>query len=154
VLLRAALLAGLAVSLTACGGGGSSATTQASQLPPGCTTNEVQSIVTSFLARPSLAPAGFFTSYGSRESDGRAFTTTSAPKALAHLEGRLRLGERDRLLQLRVSPVDINHVRIAFTITRTAPDFPARGIHFRIATGDGTVDCAHGKVAQWSQRGP
>ena len=50
--------------------------------------------------------------------------------------------------------MDVNRVHIVFTITRTAPDFLRRGIHFRIATGTGTVDCAHGKVASWSQKGP
>ena len=51
-------------------------------------------------------------------------------------------------------PVDINHVRIRFTLTRFAPDFAKRGIHMRIATGTGTLDCAHGLVAGWSQKGP
>jgi len=58
------------------------------------------------------------------------------------------------VLLKQVYPVDVNRVHIVFTITRTAPDFLRRGIHFRIATGTGTVDCAHGKVASWSQKGP
>jgi hypothetical protein len=48
----------------------------------------------------------------------------------------------------------VNHVRITFRLTRFAPDFRRRGIHGRLAQGGGTIDCAHGKVAAWAQRGP
>jgi hypothetical protein len=156
VLLRAAPLALAALALTACGGGKSTAstTTAQSQLPPGCSAQQAQAIVTQFLAHPSFAPPSFFAGYRSQESDHRVFQAKSAAAAAAHLQARQRLGERDRLLQLQVYPVDVNHVHIVFTVTRSAPDFLARGIHFRIASGSGTLDCAHGKVAQWSQNGP
>jgi hypothetical protein len=155
VLLRAAPLALAVLALAACGGGKSAqTTTQHSLLPPGCSAQQVQGIVTDFLAHPSLAPAGFFTSYRSQESDGRVFSTRNRADALAHVKARLDIGERARLLQLQVFPIDVNHVHIAFTLTRTAPDFARRGIHFRISNGTGTVDCAHGKVASWSQKGP
>jgi hypothetical protein len=154
VLLKAAPLALAVLALAACGGGKSAQTTQQSQLPPGCSAQQVQGIVTDFLAHPSFAPTGFFTSYRSQESDGRVFSTRNAADALAHVTTRRDVGERARLLQLQVFPIDVNHVHIAFTLTRTAPDFPRRGIHFRISTGTGTVDCAHGKVASWSQKGP
>ena len=152
MLLKAALLALATLALAACGGSKSAQpTTQQSQLPPGCTAPEVQAIVNGFLASPSFAS---FAGYRSQESDGRVFQAHAAGAALAHLRARRSLGERARLLQLQVYPVDVNRVHIVFTITRTAPDFLRRGIHFRIATGTGTVDCAHGKVASWSQKGP
>jgi hypothetical protein len=155
VLLRAAPLALAALALAACGGGKTATSTQSqSQLPPGCSAQQAQAIVTQFLAHPSFAPPSFFTGYRSQESDHRVFQTRSAAAAVAHLQARQRLGERARLLQLQVYPVDVNHVHIIFTITRSAPDFLARGIHFRIASGSGRLDCAHGKVAQWSQNGP
>ena len=156
MLLRAAPLALVVLVLAACGGSSSGTTsTQAqSQLPPGCGTAQVQSIVEQFLATPSVAPPGWFKLYRSRESDGRVFSTTSGPRAVAHLKQRLALGERDRIVQLQVYPVDVNHVHLVFTTTRLAPDFVRRGIHFRISTGSGIIDCAHGKVASWSQKGP
>ena len=45
-------------------------------------------------------------------------------------------------------------MRITFDLTRIAPDFRERGITTRIASGAGTVDCAHGKVAAWVVKGP
>jgi hypothetical protein len=155
MLLRAASLALAALALAACGGGKSATTTAAqSQLPPGCSAEQSHAIITQFLAHPSFAPPSFFTGYRSQETDHRVFQAKTAAAALAHVNARLKLGERDRLLQLQVYPVDVNHAHVVFTLTRTAPDFPGRGIHFRIASGDGTLDCAHGKVAQWSQNGP
>jgi hypothetical protein len=153
VLLRAAPLALAALALAACGGKSATTTQAQSQLPPGCSAEQAHAIVTQFLANPSFAPPSFFTGYRSQETD-RVFQAKDAAAALAHVNARLKLGERDRLLQLQVYPVDVNHVHVVFSLTRTAPDFPARGIHFRIASGDGTLDCAHGKVAQWSQNGP
>jgi hypothetical protein len=155
VLLRAAALVPLALALAACGGSGSSTSTQGrSQLPIGCSTSQVQSVVEGWLTRPSPAPAGFFRTYSERESDGRVFRTASGPAAAAHQRQRLRLGERDRVLQIQVYPVDVNHVRIVVTLTRTAPDFAKRGIRNRIASGSGTVDCAHQKLAGLALQGP
>ena len=59
-----------------------------------------------------------------------------------------------RMISLRVAPEDVNHVRITFDLTRAAPDFLDRGITTRIASGAGTVDCAHGKIAAWVVKGP
>ena len=81
------------------------------------------------------------------ESDKRSFVPVGARSDARPPAGRLALGERDRLISLRVFKQDINHVRITFRLTRYAPDFLARGIHGRLAQGGGTVDCAHGKVA-------
>ena len=130
------------------------ATTTASQLPPGCTAEEADTIVTSFLARPDLAPPPFFQVYAAYDGDKRSFVSRHRAQALAHLRRRLALGERDRLISLRVFGQDINHVRITFELTRYAPDFRARGIHGRLAQGGGTIDCAHGKIAAWTMRGP
>ena len=130
------------------------ASTAGSQLPPGCSVDQVDAIVTGFLADPELAPAPFFQLYAASESDGRAFSTRRRGVALAHLHARLALGERDRLLSLRVFAQDINHVHITYQLTRYAPDFRNRGIHPRLARGIGTVDCAHGQVASWSMKGP
>jgi hypothetical protein len=123
-------------------------------LPPGCSVAEVDRIVTSFLARPQLAPPTFFELYAAYDSDGRAFVSKKRAVALAHLRARAAAGERSRLLSLRVKSQDINHVRITFSITRFAPDFRARGIHTRLAQGGGTIDCAHGLVAAWVMKGP
>lgn len=157
MLLRTIGLGACVLALAACGGSAKKPTTTAaapSPLPPGCSVAQVQTIVETFLTHPSFAPAPFFTVYRSKETDGRLFLTHSRVKALAHVRARLKLGELDRLIELRVSPQDINHVRIGFQLTRYGPDFLKRGIHSRIATGTGTVDCAHGKVAAWEMTGP
>jgi hypothetical protein len=155
VLLRSAAAAVAVVALAGCGGSAKpAATTGASQLPPGCSAEQVDAIVTSFLARPQLAPAPFFQVYAAYDSDKRAFVSRSRARTLAHLSARKALGERDRLISLRVFTGDINHVRITFQLTRYAPDFRERGIHGRLSKGAGTVDCAHGKIAAWTMKGP
>jgi hypothetical protein len=157
VLLRATAITALVLALVACGGSpkkGAGTTTGTAGLPPGCTVPEVERIVTGFLAEPDLAPAPFFQVYAAYDSDGRSFVTRNRGKALAHLRVRLLLGEHDRLIQLRVAPQDVNHVRITYKGTRTAPDFARRGIHTRLTDAGGTIDCAHGKVAAWAQMGP
>lgn len=155
MLLKGATAAAALVLLAGCGGSaGSTASTAASQLPPGCTVDEVDAIVSGFLAHPDLAPPPFFEVYRASESDKRVFSSRRRTVALAYLRSRLALGERDRLISLRVFKQDINHVQITFRLTRYAPDFRARGIHARLAQGTGTVDCAHAKVAAWSMKGP
>jgi hypothetical protein len=163
VLLRATVLAGSVLTLAgsvltlaACGGSSKQAapTMGGPDLPPGCTVSEVDRIITGFLAKPDLAPPSFFQVYAAYESDGRSFVTRNRAKALAHLRVRLLLGERDRMIQLRVAPQDVNHVRITYKGTRYAPDFRRRGIYMRLTEAGGTIDCAHGKVAAWAQRGP
>jgi hypothetical protein len=151
VLLRICAAA-LLLALGGCGGSAKRASTTG--LPPGCTVEEVDAIVTSFLAKPDLAPAGVFQVYAAYDGDGRRFVARNRAKALAHLRARRTLGEVARLIQLRVAPQDVNHARITFRLTRFAPDFRRRGIHGRLAQGGGTIDCAHGKVAAWAQRGP
>ncbi len=155
MLLRSASAVTAVVLLAGCGGSGKqAASTAGSQLPPGCGVDQVDAIVTGFLTDPELAPAPFFQLYASSESDGRTFRTRQRGRALAHLQARFALGERDRLLSLRVFGQDINHVQITYQLTRYAPDFRSRGIHSRLARGVGTVDCAHGKVASWAVKGP
>ena len=153
MLLRA--IAVLAVAaLAGCGGSGTHTATTGSTLPPGCSVDEVDAIVTAFLTHPELAPAPFFQVYAAYDSDKRSFVSRRRSPTLAHLRARLAAGERDRLISLRVFKQDINHVRITYRLTRYAPDFLARGIHGRLAQGGGTVDCAHGKVAAWAMKGP
>jgi hypothetical protein len=155
VLLKGAAATAALVLLSGCGGSAKpTASTTASQLPPGCTVDEVDAIVTGFLAHPDLAPPSFFELYRASESDQRSFVSRRRAAALAHLRSRLALGERDRLISLRVFKQDINHVQITYRLTRYAPDFRDRGIHGRLAQGTGTVDCAHAKVAAWSMKGP
>ncbi len=158
MLLRSAALLIAVAALAGCGGSSKDAATTtaapASTLPPGCSVSDVDRIVTSFLARPQLAPPSFFELYASYDSDGRTFVSKKRAVALAHLRARAAAGERARLLSLRVSKQDINHVRITFSITRFAPDFRSRGIHTRLAQGGGTIDCAHGLVAAWVMKGP
>ncbi len=159
MLLRAVAALAVTLALAGCGGDSSdeaapTTTTQASSLPPGCSVEEVDRIVTSFLARPQLAPPSFFELYAAYDSDGRQFVTKKRAAALAQLRARQRLGEQARLLSLRVTNQDINHARITFSLTRFAPDFRARGIHTRLAKGGGTIDCAHGLVAAWVMKGP
>jgi hypothetical protein len=110
--------------------------------------------VTGFLPRPSLAPAEQFQVYADYPSDKRRSVTHSRAQALAQLRKRLGLGEKSRLIQLRVAKQDFNHVRITFQLTRYAPDFRRRGIHSRLVVGGGTVDCAHQQIAAWVTRGP
>lgn len=75
-------------------------------------------------------------------------------RRLEHIRQRVRLGEKSRVIELRVGKQDFNHVRITFQLTRYAPDFLKRGIHTRLAKGGGTIDCAHQKVAAWVTQGP
>jgi hypothetical protein len=156
VLLRLAAVAAL-LALAGCGGASKEAATTTeptSDLPPGCSVQEVDRIVSGFLAHPALAPAGQFQVYADYPSDKKRFVSRSRAQALAHLRRRLALGERSRLIQLRVLGQDFNHVRITFELTRYAPDFRARGIHTRLVQGAGTVDCAHQKIAAWVSKGP
>jgi len=155
VLLRIALTALAVLALAACGGSSKKqAAAPKSDLPPGCGVADVDQIVRTFLARPSLAPAGSFVVYATYESDGRKFVAHKRAVALAQLRQRLRLGEKSRVIELRVGKQDFNHVRITFQLTRYAPDFLARGIHTRLAKGGGTIDCAHQQVAAWVTQGP
>jgi hypothetical protein len=159
VLLRTIAVLAAMAALAGCGSQTATApstTTSAAEgdFPPGCQVSDVDRIVTAFLRTPDLAPASFFETYGSYESDGRKFVTRRRAAALTHLRGRQALGERRRLLSLRALPQDVNHVRITFSLTRSAPDFRDRGIHTRLAQGAGTIDCAHAKVAAWVMRGP
>jgi hypothetical protein len=156
VLLRLAA-AVLLIALAGCGGGAKEAattTTAGSDLPPGCSVADVDRIVAAFLSHPALAPAPQFEVYADYPSDERRFVTHDRTMALAHLRARLALGERSRLIQLRVLAQDFNHARITFELTRYAPDFRARGIHSRLVQGGGTVDCAHQKIAAWASKGP
>jgi hypothetical protein len=157
VLLRVAALALVAVGIAGCGGGTKSAattTTTTNNLPPGCTVDEVNGIITGFLSHPQLAPPAMFQVYATYESDGGKYVTRKRAAALAHLRARHAAGEKLRLLQLRVSPQDVNHVRVTFEVTRFAPDFAARKLHGRVANGAGTIDCAHQQVAAWILKGP
>jgi hypothetical protein len=155
VLLRALTATAALVVLAGCGGSAKpTQSTSASKLPPGCTVEEVDGIVTAFLSRPELAPAGFFVSYSAEESDKHRFVSRQRTATLAYLRNRLAHGERERLISLRVFEQDINHVRITFQLTRYAPDFRGRGISGRLAQGTGTVDCAHAKIAAWTMKGP
>jgi hypothetical protein len=153
VLLRVALVTSLAVALAACGGS-KKAVAPKSNLPPGCTVAEADRIVKAFVARPSLAPPAMFQVYATYESDGGKFVTRNRAAALAHVRARRTAGEKLRLIQLRVAPQDVNHVRITFELTRYAPDFGTRRLHGRVANGAGTIDCAHQKVAAWIVKGP
>jgi hypothetical protein len=153
VLLRTAAATAAVLALAACGGSKKPDLAK-SALPPGCTVEEVSSTIHDFLTAPTLAPPGFFEVYGSRESDGRTFLTRKRAKALVHLRARHRLGERSRLIRLRIAQQDVNHARITFALTRLGPDFRRRGISGRLVNGAGTIDCAHQKVAAWVSQGP
>jgi hypothetical protein len=153
VLLRIAGTALAVLALAACGDS-KQAATPTSDLPPGCTVPEVDRIVRDFLVHPSLAPTGTFEVYATSESDGRKFLARKPAAALAHLRQRRKIGERSRLIELRVAKQDFNHARITYQLTRFGPDFLRRGIHQRLVKGAGTIDCAHGKVAAWVTKGP
>lgn len=144
----------VALLATSCGGGKKKENAATSALPPGCTVPEVAQTIKSFLAHPTFAPPAFFETYGSRESDGRTFLTHSRGKALAHARARVKLGERSRVIRLRIAQQDVNHVRITFLLTRYGPDFRKRRIHGRLVRGAGRMDCAHQKVAAWVTQGP
>jgi hypothetical protein len=144
------------LALAACGESSKkqAAPAPASDLPPGCTVAEIDHIIREFLVRPSLAPAGSFEVYATYESDGRKFVARKPARALAQIKQRLRLGEKNRVIELRVGKQDFNRARITVQLTRYAPDFLERGIHTRLAKGGGTIDCAHQKVAAWVTKGP
>jgi hypothetical protein len=144
VLLKALALVCLAAALTACG---SHTASPGSNLPPGCSNAEVDNILADFLVDPVTAPPGFFTSISITDPDGRHFATTSGPLAVKHLRARLAAGEDDRMTALAIAPLDFNHVSIAFTLKRTAPDFAQRHITNHAAQGTGVVDCVHQRIA-------
>ena len=153
MLLRSAAASLVVLALVACGGKKQPAAPK-STLPPGCTVAEVEQIVTSFLAHPTLAAPGTFEVFATYESDGRKFIAHTPAKALAYLRARRRFGEQSRLIELRVGKQDFNHARITFQLTRRATDYTARKIHNRLVTGAGTIDCAHQLVAAWVTKGP
>ena len=153
MLLRLGALAGLVLALAACGGSKRTAAPQ-SQLPPGCSIPEVERILDDFLATGVVAPPGRFDVFGSKESDGRKVLLRKPTQVAAWFRQRKALGERDRLIQLRVGKLDFNRARITFQLTRSARDFVGRKIFTRVAKGAGTVDCAHQKVAAWVMQGP
>ena len=153
MLLRAGLVLAV-LALAACGGGAKQAGQGASQLPPGCSIPEVEQILGDFLATGTVAPAGSFDVFGSKESDGRKVLIHTPAGVAAWFRQRKALGERDRLIQLRVGKLDFNRARITFQLTRSARDFVGRKLYTRIAKGAGTVDCAHQKVSAWVMQGP
>ena len=134
----------LAAVLAACG---SHSTASSSSLPPGCSNADVDNILADFLVDPVVAPPGFFTSISITDPDGRKFATRSGPLAVRHLRARLTAGEDDRLTALAIGPIDFDHVSIAFTLKRTAPDFARRHITNHVAQGTGVVDCVHQRIA-------
>lgn len=152
MLLRALGLAAAVAVLAGCGGGSKPAASSGPTFPPGCSVAETDAIVTAFLTHPTLAPAGIFQGIDIADPGGKHFATTSRAAALAHLAARIAAGERDRLLSLRVSPVDINRVDVVFGITRYAPDFAKTAHGNRLAAGSGSIDCAHGLVSAWVVR--
>ena len=152
MLLRAAFVLAV-LALAACGGGSKKAEPK-SQLPPGCSIPEVEQTIDAFLASGDVASAAEFDVCGSRESDGRKVLLRKPSQVKAWFDARRKLGERDRLIQLRVGKQDFNHARITFRLTRSAPDFRARKIYQRVAAGAGTIDCARQKVAAWVMQGP
>lgn len=154
MLLRVAAVAIVTLALVGCGGAKKAAPPRSDNLPPGCTVDEVDGIVTTFLTHPQLAPPAMFQVYATYESDGGKFVTRKRAVALAHLKARQAAGEKLRLLQLRVFPQDVNHVRVTFEVTRYSPDFARRKLHGRVANGAGTIDCAHQQVAAWVLKGP
>ena len=153
MLLRLALLLAVA-ALAACGGGSKKSADGESQLPPGCSIPEVEQILDDFLATGSVAPAGSFDVFGSKESDGRKVLLRRPAAVAAWFRERKALGERDRLIHLRVGKLDYNRARITFQLTRSARDFVGRKLYTRLARGAGTVDCAHQRVAAWVMQGP
>ena len=150
MLLRAGVVLAV-LALAACGGSAKHAT---SLLPPGCSVPEVEQIVNDFLATGAVAPAASFDVFGSKESDGRKVLLRRPAQVRAWFAARKKVGERDRLIELRVARQDFNRARMTFKLTRFASDFRGRGIYGRIAEGAGTIDCAHQKVAAWVMQGP
>jgi hypothetical protein len=147
VLLRGLIVALVAVALAGCGSTHPAA--PKSGLPPGCSTAEADNIIADFLARPTVAPPGFFQLLSITDPDGRHFVTHSGPAAVKYLAARIKAGEDDRMISLAVAPIDFNHVAVAFRLTRYAPDYVQRHIRNRLAQGTGRLDCAHGKVASF-----
>ena len=63
--------------MAALAGCGSHSAAPDSNLPPGCSTADVDNILADFLVNPVTAPAGFFTSISITDPDGRQFVTSS-----------------------------------------------------------------------------
>src|SRR5207247_2796801 len=75
--------------------------------------------------------------------------------ALRYFARRHRARERARMISLRVAPgLDANHVLVTLRLTRTAADFPGRGITTRLAAGTGRVSCVTGRVERLLIQGP
>ena len=161
MLLRLAPLLLAAVVFGGCGGGGGGSDgTSTSSLAPGCEVEVAERAVTGFLAAVTagtrtriaarIATGDDFQGLDVEDPDGRSFSTGSRGRAIDYLAGRHRFGERVRLLRQLVAPgADANHDDVQFTLTRTASDFPGRGITNRLARGDGTIDCIHGTISRW-----
>ena len=111
--------------------------------------------ISTFLARPSFAPAGVFQVYATQESDGRKFLARNRDLALAHARSRLKLGERSRVIELRVGTAGLQPRPRHLPADALRPGLPrAAGSTSRLVSGAGTIDCAHQKVAAWVTKGP
>src|SRR5207247_791590 len=74
---------------------------------------------------------------------------------LRYFAERHKLREHVRMISLRVAPgIDANHVLIDFRLTRSARDFPRRGITARLASGTARVNCVTDRVERLLIQGP
>jgi hypothetical protein len=163
VLLRPAAAAALALIAAGCGGGGKPEPT--TSLAPGCEVDRIAKIVNGFLgavnagdqarlARFVSVSPSYLIHDGAGAKERRVHLTRRSG-VLRYFAERHRLRERERMISLRVAPgIDANHVLIDFRLTRTAADFPRRGITGRLAGATARVNCVTDRVERLLIRGP
>jgi len=163
VLLKAAAAVALAVIAAGCGGG--SKPERTTSLAPGCEVDRIAKIVNGFLGAVnsgdrarlggfvSVSPS-FLIHDGTGKNEQRVHLTRRSG-VLRYFAERHRLHEHARMISLRVAPgIDANHVLIDFRLTRTAADFPRRGITARLASGTARVNCVTDRVERLLIQGP
>jgi hypothetical protein len=163
VLLRATAAVALAVIAAGCGDGGK--TTSTTSLAPGCEPDRIATIVNGFLAAVTAGDQAALARFVSTSPNYLVHDGTGANERRVHLTRRAgvfryfaerhRLREHARMISLRVAAgVDANHVLIDFRLTRTAADFPRRGITTRLAIGTARVNCVTDRIERLLVQGP
>jgi hypothetical protein len=162
VLLRGVAAVALVAAVAGCGGGRPTTTTS---LAPGCDVPRITAIVNGFFDAVSTgdqARLGRLVSISPRylihdgtAANERRVALNSRAGVLRYFAARHRFGERARMISLRVAPgTDANHVLIDGRLTRTATDFPRRGITTRLASVTARVNCVTRRIERLLVQGP
>ena len=162
MLLRGLLGIALVAAVAGCGG---SDTTTTTSLAPGCDVPRIAAVVNGFFTavssgdqarlarRVSISPR--YLIHDGADANERRVTLNRRTGVLRYFAERHRLKERARVISLRVAPgTDANHSLVDGRLTRTATDFPRRGMTTRLASVTARVNCVTGRIERLLIQGP